>query len=224
MEDPGLISGSRRSPGEGNDYPLQYSLVWRIPWTEEPGKLQSMRCKELRYDWETNIHTHTQRTRYLKLMNLALFCVWEDARVGAHWNHSFDMHLSYLGPVPLPPWIPSGLTVEGGRRGLIAAALFIYWCCRHICHSHSYDPEPGKPWALGRGADGKFHEEQEFGPFISTSFGLHRTCLRKWTRNDCWAKEVSACWRAVCEVKWWYFNVAVWGSSDKQVLLSEKFS
>ena len=22
-------------------------LAWRIPWTEEPGKLQSLRCKEL---------------------------------------------------------------------------------------------------------------------------------------------------------------------------------
>ena len=34
--DLGLISESRRPPGEGNDNPLQY-LAWRIPWTEEPG-------------------------------------------------------------------------------------------------------------------------------------------------------------------------------------------
>ena len=87
--DPGLILGSRRSPGEGNGTPLQYSclenpldggawqaavhgvtksqtrlsdftftfhfhalekemathsnvLAWRIPWMEEPGRLQSM--------------------------------------------------------------------------------------------------------------------------------------------------------------------------------------
>ena len=39
--DLGLIPGSGRSPGEGNGYPLQY-LAWRIPWTEEPGGLQSM--------------------------------------------------------------------------------------------------------------------------------------------------------------------------------------
>ena len=30
-----------RSPGEGNGNPL-YILVFRIPWTEEPGQLQSM--------------------------------------------------------------------------------------------------------------------------------------------------------------------------------------
>ena len=31
--DPGSIPGFRRSPGEGNGNPLQYSC-WRIPWTE----------------------------------------------------------------------------------------------------------------------------------------------------------------------------------------------
>ena len=30
--DLGSILGLRRSPGEGKDYPFQYS-VWRIPWT-----------------------------------------------------------------------------------------------------------------------------------------------------------------------------------------------
>ena len=37
--DPGSIPGLGRSPGEGNDNPLQY-LAWIIPWTEEPGRLQ----------------------------------------------------------------------------------------------------------------------------------------------------------------------------------------
>ena len=37
--DLGSIPGSGRSPGEGNGNPLQY-LAWRIPWTEELGRLQ----------------------------------------------------------------------------------------------------------------------------------------------------------------------------------------
>ena len=39
-----------------------------------------------------------------------LFYIWEEARVLAHWNHSFDMHLSYLGPVScaFSAWVPSG--------------------------------------------------------------------------------------------------------------------
>ena len=35
--DPGSIPTLGRSPGERNDYPL--ILSWRIPWTEDPGKL-----------------------------------------------------------------------------------------------------------------------------------------------------------------------------------------
>ena len=38
---PGSIPGLGRSPGEGNGNPLQY-IAWKIPWTEEPGGLQSM--------------------------------------------------------------------------------------------------------------------------------------------------------------------------------------
>ena len=87
--DPGSISGSGRSPGEGIGYPLQYSwaslvaqtvkkppamwvtwvrslgwedpleegmathfriLAWRIPWTEEPGRLESMESQRVRHD------------------------------------------------------------------------------------------------------------------------------------------------------------------------------
>ena len=41
--DPGSIPKSGRSPGGGHGSSLQYSILgWRIPWTEEPGGLQSM--------------------------------------------------------------------------------------------------------------------------------------------------------------------------------------
>ena len=42
--DLGSIPGSERSPGEWNGYPLQI-LAWRIPWTEEPGGLQSIEAQ-----------------------------------------------------------------------------------------------------------------------------------------------------------------------------------
>ena len=37
----GLIPGSGKSPAGGNGNPLQYSCL-ENPWTEEPGRLQSM--------------------------------------------------------------------------------------------------------------------------------------------------------------------------------------
>ena len=54
--DPGLIPGSGRSSGEENGNPLQI-LAWRIPWTEEPGGLQSTGSQRAGQDWETNTFT-----------------------------------------------------------------------------------------------------------------------------------------------------------------------
>ena len=45
----GLISGLGRSPGEGNGNLLSI-LAWRIPWTEEPGGLQSIGLQRVRHD------------------------------------------------------------------------------------------------------------------------------------------------------------------------------
>ena len=43
-QDTGSIPGSGRSPGEGNGTHSSI-LVWEIPWTEQPGGLQSMGSK-----------------------------------------------------------------------------------------------------------------------------------------------------------------------------------
>ena len=42
--DLGSIPGSGRSPGEGTATHSSI-LVWKIPWTEEPGRLQSMQLQ-----------------------------------------------------------------------------------------------------------------------------------------------------------------------------------
>ena len=44
------------SPGEGKATHSSV-LAWRIPWTEEPGGLQSMGSQRVRHDWETNSFT-----------------------------------------------------------------------------------------------------------------------------------------------------------------------
>ena len=57
------IPGSVRSPGGRNGNPLQYSCLKKIPWTEEPGVLQSWGCKES----DTTEHTHNIRHNSEKL-------------------------------------------------------------------------------------------------------------------------------------------------------------
>ena len=51
--DRGSIPGSGRSPGGQNVNLLQYS--WKIPWTEEPGGLQSI---GILFSNQTPTHTH----------------------------------------------------------------------------------------------------------------------------------------------------------------------
>ena len=45
IRDSGSVLGLGRSLRGGHGNPLQF-LAWRIPWTEGPGRLQSMVCKE----------------------------------------------------------------------------------------------------------------------------------------------------------------------------------
>ena len=58
VRDAGLIPESGRSPGgwHGN---LLHILAWRIPWTEEPGRLQSQGCTESDMS-EVTQHVHMQ--------------------------------------------------------------------------------------------------------------------------------------------------------------------
>ena len=54
--DAGWIPGSGRSPGE--EMAAHSSiLAWKIPWTEEPGSLQSMGSQRVGHDWVTE-HMH----------------------------------------------------------------------------------------------------------------------------------------------------------------------
>ena len=48
-----LIHGSGNFPGEGNGNLLQYSCLKKIPWMEEPGRLQSMWSYRVGHDLAT---------------------------------------------------------------------------------------------------------------------------------------------------------------------------
>ena len=43
------------------------TLAWRIPWTEEPGRLQSMGSQRVRHDWAISLHSlHSLHTLSLE--------------------------------------------------------------------------------------------------------------------------------------------------------------
>ena len=68
-KDAGLILGYGRSPGVGNSNLLQYSC-WKILLTKEPGRPQSIGCKESVMNEHTCTHTYLR-----KILN---FILWID--------------------------------------------------------------------------------------------------------------------------------------------------
>ena len=94
LGDLGSFPGLGRSSGEGKGYPLQYSslenskdspwgckesntterlslslslssiLAWKIPWTEEPGRLYSIGSHRVRHDWSNAARTHVCSSFY----------------------------------------------------------------------------------------------------------------------------------------------------------------
>ena len=66
---PGLIPGSGR-PLEKDMATRSSTVVWRIPWMEEPGRLKSMGSQRVGHDWATS---------------LSLAFSWTAGRFFTHW-------------------------------------------------------------------------------------------------------------------------------------------
>ena len=64
-----------RSPGGGLGNPLHFSCL-ESPWTEEPGRLQSMESQRVRHDWATKHSTcwgHSLYTHFEFLILILIF-------------------------------------------------------------------------------------------------------------------------------------------------------
>ena len=54
------------------DYTETHSstLAWRIPWTEEPGRLRSIGSQKIRHDWSNLVHVRTHTHTHTHTHNL----------------------------------------------------------------------------------------------------------------------------------------------------------
>ena len=57
VQEPFLWSLGQEDPLEKGLAIHSSILAWGIPWTEEPGRLQSMGSQKVRHDWASNTHT-----------------------------------------------------------------------------------------------------------------------------------------------------------------------
>ena len=72
------------------------TLTWKIPWTEEPGRLQSMESRRVRHDWVTSLSLFTFMHWRWKWQPTPVFLAWRipgteepgrgSHRVGHDWS------------------------------------------------------------------------------------------------------------------------------------------
>jgi len=65
--------------------PYSSTLAWKIPWTEEPGGLQSMGSRRVEHDWATSLSLFTFMHWRRKWQPTPLFLPGESQGWGAWW-------------------------------------------------------------------------------------------------------------------------------------------
>jgi len=72
--------------------PHSSPLAWKIPWTEEPGRLQSTGSRRVRHDWATSLSLFTFRHWRRKWQPLQCSCLENPSDGGAWWAASMGSH------------------------------------------------------------------------------------------------------------------------------------
>ena len=57
MQETWVWSMGQEDPLEKEMAPHSSTLAWKIPWTEEPGRLRSMQLRRVGHDWATSVFT-----------------------------------------------------------------------------------------------------------------------------------------------------------------------
>ena len=148
-------------------------LVWRIPWTEEPGELQSVGSHWVRHDWVSmyvHIHVGTcpiiiniQWSRSLQnviLVDSESFIIWTDTNnyfgpgakyIGDPEKMLCDQHVYKLGCYEILYKGPSRRIIQEVHillfLILFTCLLFIFWPCQAACGIlvHWSGIEPSSP-------------------------------------------------------------------------------
>ena len=72
--------------------PYSSTLAWKIPWTEEPGRLQSMGSRRVRHDWATSLSLFTFMHWRRKWQPTPVFLPGESQG----WGHTESNTLKWL--------------------------------------------------------------------------------------------------------------------------------
>ena len=76
-------------------------LAWRIPWTEEPGGLQSMGSQRVRHAWVIDSFTFLCTTEWFSCPSLFLFMFLDfiESIYSIHWFWQIVNNFSFFSPI-----------------------------------------------------------------------------------------------------------------------------
>ena len=156
--DADLISGLERSPGEGMAT-LSSTLAWRNPWTEEPGRLQSMGLQKVGHGWSDWACPHSLAR--LKFLPFYLMLGQKDtSSVGPQnkWQQQEMLPQSWENTFSLP--LPFRREIHRQAAVVCVWAYGWAWCGRDFTQvplmsqqllpslPHQPCPSPGLPHCL----------------------------------------------------------------------------
>ena len=104
------------------------TLAWKIPWTEEPGRLQSMGSQRVRHDWVTSLHVLGSKI----MTNLDSILKSRDITLPT------KVHVVKAMVFPVVMYACESWTIKKAERWRIDA--FELWCWRLL----------RVPWTAGR--------------------------------------------------------------------------
>ena len=81
------------------------TLAWKIPWTEGPGRLQSMGTLGVRHDWETSLSLFTFMHWRRKWQPTPVFLPGESQGWGAWWAAVYGVTQSQTRLKQLSSWL-----------------------------------------------------------------------------------------------------------------------
>ena len=146
--------------------------AWKIPWTEEPGRLQSMESQRVGHDWATSLSLYKWgKTGTEKLSNLP----WSHSC----WTSEMRFEARWWGTISYHPWWPI-------LPGSLSSQEVFLWICRslllwpHIIVCTvlwEYTP-----W------ESRAHV---FCPLDSQHHPAHCLACSRYSRRICWTKDVT---------------------------------
>ena len=96
------------------------TLVWKIPWTEEPGRLQSMGSHRVGHDWSDLAAAMRRRASLVAQRLKHLATMWETWVWSPGWEDTLEKEMATHSSILAwrIPWTeePSGLQSTGSQR------------------------------------------------------------------------------------------------------------